>query len=282
MLQTSNFSDINTPIVVPRFKTWQQAMITLYHFMEGRKTTDRFVDWLKMIDAMHERYKFSAFHAASELRDDFDPPVLQFRKGKPEEDKHRLDERFFRDPRGLFKAINDAERVEGIKEKDWAKIPDITETAGLLLAQSGAQAPSAPALKIGDIVPMEGGGHGRITEENGEIVVKPLRIVQAPPARQATESELNTPTEPLGSLREHARQGPATNGTHPDPVPKGGTAIQDAIDALARMSYQDLRDTAKEYKIKGDGTKDELRERITAHLRAAAAPPAKLKGHDPS
>lgn len=170
---------IDAPVLSYPDLTWEQAMVLLYHFEEGRKLRDRFVPWREMIDAMHKRHGFAAFGAGTYLRDTCNPPWLIFEKGKPLTDKHRLPELCFRDVDSLFAAINAAEAKA---KKPLTPKPDASEPGTHQTAEH------VYGLKIGSIVSTPSGPAQIVAGADGLPQIRLLAIVKEADAKpQAPE-----------------------------------------------------------------------------------------------
>lgn len=167
--------------------TWQHAMVLLYHHEEGRRTRDRMVSWGAMIQAMHDRHGFTAFDAATFLRDKAQPPLLLYERGKFAANVHRLPEICFRDPVPLFDAINAVCRDTGKPEHP---IPSSVETLGY--GGGGQQAQGASGYGYGSIVPTPNGPAEIVRGEDGRPA---FRLLSSLPA--VGESPDITPSNPM-------------------------------------------------------------------------------------
>lgn len=160
---------IDAPVLSYPDMSWEQAMVLLYHFEEGRKVRDRFVAWREMIDAMHKRHGFAAFGAGTYLRDVCNPPLLIFEKGKPLTDRHRIPELCFRDVDGFFAAINAAEAKA---KKPLTPKPDESEPGTHHTAEH------VYGLKIGAIVSTPSGPAQIVADADGLPQIRLLTIIK--------------------------------------------------------------------------------------------------------
>ena len=173
--------------------TWEQAMILLYHYNEGRKQRDRRVSWDAMVAHCREKHGFAAYDAGTKLREEGNPTLLQFDPRQPLSNHHWLPRGVFNDPRPLFEAINAAEKAAG---RPLTPMPDIHETVGVALAIPAEQAESRGRIQIGDIIAQPDGTVVRVIEgKDGAPALERVRMVADEP-RQAPAPASATATAP--------------------------------------------------------------------------------------
>lgn len=107
--------DENAPLSIPLLKTLQDAYVLLWHFRHGKDTADHYCDWREMALDLGRKtadnpHPFTAFDAATKLRDVYEPNMLRFPDKQPNANRHRLPLQCFARPEVLFEAINEAER----------------------------------------------------------------------------------------------------------------------------------------------------------------------------
>jgi len=175
--------------------SWEQAMVLLYHFEQGKDTADRMVRWQPMVSAMYDRHGFVAYDAASSLRS-MESPLLLFEPNKPHSETHRLPEACFRDQAAFFRAINEAEHAHNAmvaekkakhaddeqkgKKLDPFALKTVPITPMVLQAvkptghdYAAAQAPAT--LRIGDVISGPGGVPCEIVaDKDGRPAMRPL------------------------------------------------------------------------------------------------------------
>lgn len=186
-------------LAYPTQLTWQDAMVLLYYYEQGRKSRTRMVPYREMVGNIHARYGFQAFHSADKLASAVSPILLRSDPEKPGSDQYRLPEICFRDPGPLFDCINAAERRhnEAVENEQKAIAearanpktkampeailspvpitpkPGIGESIGVPLA--GETAPSfGGQIAIGSIVQTERGPATVVVGPDGAPALRPL------------------------------------------------------------------------------------------------------------
>jgi hypothetical protein len=203
-----------SPVTIPPL-TLGMCKVLLYHLVEGARTKGHWVQFPACVTAMQspEWGAFACYDDVTKLRDQFNPPLLRFPKGKPLSNEHRLPLSIFHDPENLIRAINEAENrhnqsiqdainanrdAEAKEDAHRARNPDappiriprvpenkkpvpLTTMPDLSGMYMGYQAPAAPQTKlaIGDIVQTPEGPAVIVAGPDGAPAIKPLAVVKA-------------------------------------------------------------------------------------------------------
>ncbi|MCC6952439.1 MAG: hypothetical protein IT433_13475 [Phycisphaerales bacterium] len=207
-------------VAYPADMTWQQAMIVLYHYEQGKGTSTRQVSWRTMCEAMYEKHGFVAFDAGTTLRE-MENPLLLFDPERPMIEHHRLPEGCFRDPRAMYEAVQQAERrhnrlvdeahakykamLAAGKKVDEPTTPKVTITplpGDDELDVAGAYGRQGGGLKIGALVESGGAMCEIVAGPDGKPALRRLSLVggsgQDEPAKP--ESDTPRPSKPAKKL----------------------------------------------------------------------------------
>lgn len=235
--------DDTLPQTIPDTLTWEQAMVLLYHFREGKKTNTHWVRWANAERDIRSQFGFSFYEAADKLIESFDPPLLLYEADKREKNQHRLPRYFFRNPKPLFDAINAAEnrhnaavdKYEAASAADrklmrnpGKRVPITPHEAGRAFSSTAptAPAPAAPTLNVGDLISTPQGPARVVMGDNGpEVELLPVKGAKTAPAAD-TPPPSDPPKGAGKGSRKDSRKGTKPKGATTAPAPKPTEAPQ--------------------------------------------------------